>query len=94
MLLDLLQLRLSVKELTVEALPLWGIFSVPEAFSELFCVAFRLFHSTCVRGHCRAEDLDNVLAEVVNRVFEHLAKKPATYDAFINMAMVAGDLDF
>eukprot|EP00947_MAST-08B_sp_MAST-8B-sp1_P000590 g590.t1 len=96
MLADRLQLRLSAKELTVEARPFWNVFNYPEAFNELFCVCLRLYHGLWAeaKGTGKSADPATLMTEVSTRIFAHLDKGPSNYDAFINLAMVAGDLPF
>ena len=61
---------------------------------ELFCVAYRLFHSMWIDKQGRTADVGKILAQVEKAVFGMLGKCPASYDEFINMAMVHGYLNF
>ena len=77
-----------------QAQPFWGIFKFREAFKELFCVAYRLFHRMWVDKQGRTADVGKILASVEKAIFGMLGKNPSSYDEFINMAMVNGHLEF
>lgn len=72
------------------------MFNYPEAFNELFCVCLRLYHGLWAeaKGTGKSADPATLMTEVSTRIFAHLDKGPSNYDAFINLAMVAGDLPF